>query len=567
MKKMMAMLLALAMILSMAACGAKEEAAPAATEETPAATEAAPAATQEAAAAEEGVLKLQWFQQGGVDTLFESPWKDMQCLLPYMMFESLLNRNSDGSYIGSLASDWEVASDGLTYTFTIREGVKWHDGTEFTPEDVVFSVNAAAAAGSAFANGMAYVKGHADLVNGAAAEMTGVKIDGNKVIFEMESPYRSFLYGLCNLKILPKHLLGDVPVAELYTDEAFWSKPVGTGPYVLDKIAFPDYCTLTANSDYWGEQPGIKNVLFTSYYAGGNDAVVAALIAGDLDFAWKNALNDVEVANNIVAQNPDTVAKMSTSFYTRYFVYNLDQRADGNNKEDLLNKDVRKALSMLIDREALASFYNGQAVGLSTMVNPASDAYNDDIPLPKKDIETAKKMLEDAGFDFSQTIDMAYYYDDQTAADIMAMIKQDFAAAGVNLNPILLTGDLATLIYTDANYDLIYLAYSGEADPVNFHQYLTTNTPYNFMGKDDERGAIFDEPFAAYHSAVSDADAKAAGDKLQALDYEYCYGIPAYSLNTMMVYNAAKVYIPEALFEMDYETGRNWMFSEWKLVA
>ena len=87
------------------------------------------------------------------------------------------------------------------------------------------------------------------------------------------------------------------------------------------------------------------------------------------------------------------------------------------------------------------------------------------------------------------------------------------------------------------------------------------------MGKDDERGAIFDEPFAAYHAAVSDADAKAAGDKLQALDYEYCYGIPAYSLNTMMVYNAAKVYIPESLFEMDYETGRNWMFSEWKLVG
>ena len=237
MKKLMALLLALAMILSMVACGAKEEAAPAATEAAPAATEAAPAAAEAAPEAEEGVLKLQWFQAGGVDTLFESPWKDMQCLLPYMMFESLLSRNSDGSYVGTLASDYEVTPDAMTYTFTIREGVKWHDGTDFTVEDVVFSVNAAAAAGSTFANGMAYVKGYADLVNGVADAMTGVKVDGNKVIFEMDSPYRSFLYCLCNLKILPKHLLADVPVAELYTDEAFWSKPVGTGPYMLDKIA------------------------------------------------------------------------------------------------------------------------------------------------------------------------------------------------------------------------------------------------------------------------------------------------------------------------------------------
>lgn len=570
MKKLLAMLLALLMVLSMVACGAKDpettepdEAEPTA----PVADAKEPEETVESAeSAEEGVLKLQWFQAGGVDTLFESPWKDLQCMLPYMLYESLIGKNSDGSYTGILATDWNVSSDGLSYTFTVRDGVKWHDGADLTAEDVAWSINSAAAVGSPIAK-LYSVKGYDELVNGEATEMSGVSIDGNKVVIELDSPSRTFMGTMCALKILPKHLLGDVPVAELYTDEEFWSKPVGTGPYVLDKISFPDYCTVVANDNYWGEQPGIKNVLFTSYYAGGSDAVVAALVAGDLDYAWKNELNDVEVANNVVSQNPDMVAKMSTSFYTRFFIYNLEQRSDGNNKSDLLNKDVRKALSLLVDRNAMASVYNGQSVGLSTMVNPNNPAYNSDIPLPEKDVETARQMLEDAGFDFDQTIDSAYYYNDQTTTDIMAMIKQDFASAGVNVNTILLSGDLATLIYTDCNYDLLYLAYSGETDAVNYYLHVTSNTPYNFMGRTEERAAIFDDLFTAYHAAVTDADAKEIGDQLQALNYEYCYSIPCYSLNTITLYNESKLSVPQDIFEMDYENIRDWKFSEWKLIG
>lgn len=569
MKKLIALFLTLVMVLSMAGCSAQtsQEATEAVVEvATEAATQAATEAATEAAPETESekVMKLQWHQSGGIDTLFESPWKDLQSLLPHMLFESLVVQENDGSFTGCLATDWEVAPDGLAYTFTIRDGVKWQDGTDFTVDDVVFSINNVVACGSVFASYLSTLKGYSDVANAAAAELSGIKVDGNKITFELDSPYRTFMFGISAIKILPKHLLENVAVADLYTDETFWSRPIGTGPYVLDQVSFPDFCTVKANADYWGEQPGVKNVLFTSYAAGGTDAVVAALIAGDLDFAFKNALNDVEVTNNIVAQNPDTVALMSTAYQSRVFAYNLGQRADGNNKKDLLNKDVRKALGMLVDRDTLASFYNGQATGLSTFVNPASSAYNDDIPLPKKDIATAKKMLEDAGFDFSQTIDMAYYYDDQTTADIMAMIKQDFASAGIELNPILLSGDLATLIYTDANYDLIYLAASGD-DPVSIYRIVTSNTPYSFMGQVEERAAVFDEPFAAYNAAVTDADVKAAGDKLQALEYENSYFIPCYSLNAMSIYNAANISMPIEIFEVDNTSGRNWKFSEWKI--
>lgn len=571
MKRIIALLLAVLMLLSLAACAAKTGSetadAPASTEptQTPAAETETPSTEEPEQTGNDQVLKLQWYQQKGIDTLFESPWTDMQCLLPYMLFESLYVQNSDGSFVPLLATDYTISDDALTFTFTIREGVKWHDGADFTINDVVWSFNTYAAAGGAFIQPLTYIEGYDAVANGEAKELSGLSVDGNVLTIKLAQPFRGFMYGLCVIKILPEHLLGDVAIEEVASVESFWSNPVGTGMYMLDKIAFPDYCTLKINDAYWGTKPTISSVLFTNYYAGGNDAVVAALVAGDLDFAWKNALNDVEVANNVVAQNADMVAKMTTSFYTRFFVFNLGMRADGNNKDDLLKKEVRQAFNLLIDKNAMASFYEGQAVALSTMVNPASSAYNDDIPQPAKDVDTAKAMLEEAGFDFNQVIDLAYYYDDQTTADIMAMIKQDFASAGVQVETHLLTGDLATLIYTDANYDLIYLASSGATDPVNLHNFLTSATPYSFMGQTEERAAIFDEPFAAYHASVSDADAKRTGDTLQALAYEYCYGIPGYSLNAIEIYNSKKLTLPDTLLEMDNETGRNWMFAEWRI--
>ena len=511
------------------------------------------------------VLKLQWYQQSGIDTLFESPWVALQSLVPYMLFESLYVQNSDGTFVPQLATDYTVSEDGLTYTFTIRDGVKWHDGEAFSAEDVVWSLNTKAAVGGNHIAALQYVEGYSALANGEADAMTGISADGNVVTIKLDNPYRGFVFEMCCIKILPKHLLGDLPVEEVNTNEAFWSRPIGTGSYMLDEVSFPDYCTMKINEDYYGEKPTIAKCLFTNYYAGGNDAVVAAMIAGDLDFVWKNGLNDIEVANNVVAQNTDVSAVISTSFYTRFFAFNFDQRSDGNNKADLQKKEVRKAFDMIIDKNTIASFYDGQAVALSTLVNPESAQYNDDIALPEKNIEAAKELLDVADFDYSQTYDIYYYYDDQTTADIMAMIKQDFASAGVKVEPKLITGDLNTLIYVDGNFDLIYCAKAGETDPINMYNMFLSNSNLTYVGLSEERGECYDDAFRAYNATVTEADAKQAGDELQAIAYENCHFIPCYSLNTIQLYNSKKVTLLDTMLDMDNEEGRNWMWDQWKL--
>lgn len=565
MKKLIAFLLVLVMVLSMVACTAKTEdptseaIPPAETPETPTAADD----IQTPPAEEEKILNLQWHQGIGIDTVFENPWKDMQCLIPYMLFDSLLVQNSDESYTNKIASDYTVSADGLSYTFTIRDDIKWHDGTALTADDVVWSLNACVGMASPYAKPLANVEGYADVMAGTATEMSGITTDGNVVTLKLAKPARGLLYGLCVIKILPKHLLGNVAYADLTTYEPFWSNPVGCGPYVLEEVSFPDYAVLTANPDYYDAAPGIPKCLFTNYSAGGSDAVVAALIAGDLDFAWKNALNDIEVANNVTAQNSDLITVMSTSFYCRYFQFVNAEREARECNPDLAKPEVRQAFDLILNKEAIASFYSGQGVALSTFVNPTSPKYNDDIPLPKQDIDTAITMLNEAGYDFSKELVIAYYYDDQTTTDIMAMIKQDFATAGITVVPKLLTGDLQGQLAA-MDFDISYAGVSGVVDPISIYDKLVSKNSAN-LGLVEERAAIIDPAYDAYEATINDASAKEAGDVLQALGYQNAWILPAYGLNTVQIYNANKLTIPSTMLELDNETGRNWMFESWVL--
>lgn len=566
--RILALLLAVMMVVGMfAGCGnqAEPEAAPPATENNQPEANQPEANEPEAAPVEEGVLQLVWQQASGITTIFEDPWIDLQSLYPYMIFDPLCYCDPQtSSWSPALASDWTISEDGMTYTFTLREGVKWHDGEDFTADDVLFTFNTQMKNPTAKRWLLQYVEGYQACVDGEADTLSGLSADGNTITLKLTQPDSLFLNYIGACYILPEHLLKDVDPAKLSTDEAYWSKPVGTGAYVIDEVSFPDYFTVTANENFWGEKAGIKNVQFMSYDAGGSDAVVAALIAGDLDYAYGNSVNDMAVANNIVAQNADVVAKLKASGYTRFFLFNMDQRTDGNNKADLLKPEVRQAFDLLIDKNMIASFYNGQAVALSTFANPANPEYNDDIPLPQKDIETAKKMLEEAGFDFSQTIDMAYYYDDQTTYDIMQMMVQDFAAAGVTLNPQLATGDLNKALYEEPNYDILYLA-SGGARACDLYSVLLSTSPETYIGHVEERGALYDEIFKEYISTTDVARAKELADQLQVTDYQTRYSIPAYALNTVVVYNGARVSIPDEIFEIDGCT--NYRFHEWKLLG
>lgn len=569
MKRVLAMALAAIMVISLAACSATpaESIAASAAAETQAAAKAETKAAAEAAPAEEKVLQAQWNQGIGIDTLFESPWHDLQSLYPYMVYEALLtiDEKQGDKIVGKLASDYSISADGLTYTFTLRDGIKWEDGSDLTMDDVVFSITGKLADPvSNYNNELLDIAGAAAVKDGSATELEGLKADGNKLTITLSKPNNGFLKAMAMTFILPKKEFDGVAPAD-YQSSDFFKKPYGTGPYKITDVQFPDYFIAEARDDYWGPKAGIKKVQFTSYQTGGNDAIVAALISGELDYAYGNAINDITVANNVVAQNSDVEAKLLTSTYTRACVFNLAGSADGKQHPGIQSKEVRQALSILFDREGVASLYNGQAEARTTFVPNSSPLYNQDIPVYKRDVAKAKGLLDSANFDYSHPIRLCYYYDDQTTIDAMTLITQNCKEAGVIVEPFLATGDVGEILYGSMNYDVMYFGASNSDAVLIYNAECVGGGEDIELVNDDFRQATFNSVMDKYKGATNDADAKAAADELQAVSQEHCYIFPVYGLNKVVIYNGAHVSIPAELFVNDNENSRDYHFEEWSL--
>ena len=187
-----------------------------------------------------------------------------------LMFDKLLEREwaEDGSSwkpVADLADTWEVSPDGLTWTFHLHPGVKWHDGTPFTANDVAFTVS------RALQNTVAQ---HAERLGRRASASkrtpirmriaSGVKvIDDNTISLTLDAPNADFVSDLTDLPafIVPQHILKDTDPKAVETIEFSTTKPIGTGPYKFIKYETDQYTEFEANPDYFQGPPKIQQHL------------------------------------------------------------------------------------------------------------------------------------------------------------------------------------------------------------------------------------------------------------------------------------------------------------------
>ncbi len=516
------------------------------------------------------VLNLAWTARMGTDTMFENPNIE-HSYWASMLYDTPLNINADGTVVYKLASEVTASDDGLTYTFTMRDGVKWTDGEAVTAEDLAFSFWAIVAdPKTSYSTGFMYIEGADEAKNGAS-EVSGVVVDGNKVTVTLHSPYSLFLNSVAsNLYVLPSHCFEGVAAEELSSYETYWKAPIGCGAYKIDEISYPDYFTMVRNDTYYREEAGIPKVLYTSYVTGGDDAMVAGLISGALHFATGGSINDQTTADNIAAQNGDIKVLSMTGNYLRQFLFNIAgpdaELGDGNGHPDIADVRVRQAINLLLDKEAIAGFYGEQAAPLTTLINPANPSYNKDIPTFERDVEGAKKLLDEAGFDYDHVLRIGYAYTDQTTADIMQLVKQNLEEAGMTVELCLQTGDLGALIYNIRNYDIFY---SGENmdSYVELHNVeLSVNGYFDLLfGNLDERQVLFNDVISEYFT-TSDADRQAElMNELQKNNNDTMYIAPVYCLNTLVIYNEKYVQVPEDLYKVAC-TSQDMRWEDWKLA-
>lgn len=290
-----------------------------------------------------------------------------------MMVEELTSIDSTGTAQPELAESWETSEDGKTWTFKVKEGVKFSDGAEFNAEAVKFSLERLLSA---------------DTYKAAPNELAVIDSveapDATTVVITTKTPFPALAQAL-SLPIAGV-ISPDSVTAEGNTAEQV-KVPVGTGPYVYDDYAAGDHITMTRNDAYWGEAPSYKTQTYR--FVTDASARLASLQSGDAQVIASPPASALAQLEASAEQN----LELFDSSYSVQIGFNTQNKH--NPKLD--DPKVREALSWAIDRDTIIEkVLFGTGTKLSGPL-PKSVAGNADVTMPGYDPEKAKQLLADAG--------------------------------------------------------------------------------------------------------------------------------------------------------------------------
>ena len=282
------------------------------------------------------------------------------------IFEGLTRFAPDGSVLPALASSWEIENEGMRYVFALQQGVTFHDGAEFTADDVKFSIDRAMAEDSTNAQ------------KGLFANIDSVEVvDEHTVAINLTQADGSLLFNLA---------WGDAIILDEATAADAATNPVGTGPFVFSDWVQGDRVEITKNPDYWGEPVQLDKAVFK--FISEPTAAFAAIMAGDVD-----VFPNYPAPENLPQLESDprfSVVLGSTEGETILTMNNATPPLD--------DVRVRQAISHAINREEIidgAMFGYGTPIG--THFAPHNPAYVDLTAQSAFDPEKAKALLAEAG--------------------------------------------------------------------------------------------------------------------------------------------------------------------------
>lgn len=396
------------------------------------------------------------------------------------VFEGLVKFDKDTTnVVPSLAEKWTTSDDGKVWTFTLRKGVKFHDGTDFNADAVVKNFDywmntknpthdAQIKAGQTFEYFEAQFGGFDD-----ASVISKVEaVDPTTLRFTLKSPQGPFLNNLAMFVFTFWS-----PTALAKAGAASCKNPVGTGPYKFVEWKPNEQVSLTAFPDYWDKAnaPKMKNVIIRNIP--NNSARLLALSAGEIHGMEGLEPRDVAAIKN----NPKFKLILRPANTTGYLAFNYKVT-------EFQDAKVRQAFDIAINKAAIVdSFYGGTGMVAKEFQPPALWGFNQNIAARKFDTDAAKKLLADAGFPKGisevtfdgKKVPLDFWYMPVSRPyfpnpkDIATAMAADLAKAGINVS--LQTVDWATYLDKRKNGELpLYmLGWTGDnGDPDNFVCYF-----------------------------------------------------------------------------------------------
>lgn len=201
----------------------------------------------------------------------------------------------DGVTGGDLAESYEMSDDGTTLTFTMRDDIKWHDGDPITVDDVTFSLEFALNTPNlhgVLASVFNSIEGAAEYVAGSADHVSGISSEGNTVTVQFTEPNANTLISFTQWGPFPKKHFEDVDPT-LVQQAAFWQKPVGSGPFMVEEAKFGDFSSFVPFDDYYEGKPKIDQIIAWAS-ADGDVNMVKNAAANRIDFAVTKVVSDIE---------------------------------------------------------------------------------------------------------------------------------------------------------------------------------------------------------------------------------------------------------------------------------
>ena len=338
-----------------------------------------------------------------------------------MLYETLVNITADG-YEGCLAESWDISDDGKTYTFHIRDGVKFSDGE-------VCDANAIKANFDAIIENK---DRHTwlEMMN----LLVGVSAPDDKTfVIELSEPYYPLLTELGVTR--PFAMISPKAMKDGSTKDGV-NAYIGTGPYVLTDFVTDEYAVFEANENYWGEQPKIKKI--TVKVIPDNQTRILALEKGEIDMIFGKNMIDADAINQYTGNDKFTVS-LSDPTSTRQIVLNTT-------RDVLADKEVRQALQHATNKQTISEgIFYGLEQPADTLFAKTVPYCDIDLEPYAYDVELAQSMLDEAGWVVGSdkirekdgqklNIDLLYNSNSVTEKAIAEYLQSEYQKIGIALN-------------------------------------------------------------------------------------------------------------------------------------
>lgn len=361
------------------------------------------------------------------------------------VYDTLVEPDANLEMRPALAESWDVSTDQRTWTFHLRHGVKFHDGSPLTADDVVYTYRR-------------IIDEELSNVDKLSAVTEVRAADPSTVVIQLKQPTPNLLTNLGGFKGMAIVQRENVESGQIATH------PIGTGPFAFENQKSGDSISLKANPDYWGGAPGVSGVIFR--FIPEKSTALSALQAGEVD--WTDAIP----TQRVTQLKDDDSLNLAVTPSNDYWYLALNEA-----REPWNDVRVRQAIAYGIDRDAIVAATSYGTATANQLAIPDGSFWYTDYDRFRYDVEEAKRLLAEADAS-PKNLDMLVtneYPETVTAAQIIA---DNLAPLGITVD--IRTVDFATWLdeQNSGHFDMLMMGWLGNIDPDDYYyaQHHTNGT-------------------------------------------------------------------------------------------